>query len=142
MKITLAEYRPFDINKLTETTYTAVLFGNPCIVTRMSEDGDEVIEHEVDVYHSEILPVTSLQEAEEYVSGNFYKLLSELVMESDYRDRLKRKEEAELYLSSTDYRTLKAVRELPEVRSKLEELYPGELERNRVAAKDVRFTAR
>lgn len=138
MKITLAEYRPYDINKLSETAYTATLFGNPRVVARVDDDGLELIEHQVDVYHSEILPVSSLQEAENYVGGNFEKLLTDLVMESEYRERLKRKEEAEQYLSSTDYRTLKAVRELPEVQSKLEELYPGELDRNRAAASNAR----
>ena len=140
MKITLSQYRPFDINKLSESHYTATLFGNPRAVSRFEEDSTEVVEHEVDVYHSEILPVASLEEANDYMDANFEKLLSDLTIEEEYRARLKRKEEAEQYLNSTDYRTLKAVRELPEVQAKLEELYPGELDRNRSAAESVRVS--
>lgn len=137
MKITMSEYRPFEICKLTETTYFATLFGSPSAKTIIEEGNEERVVHEVDVLRSEILPVSSLEEAEEYVGQNYEALLADLYLEERYHERLRKREEAEQYLRSTDYRTLKAVRELPEIASKLEELYPGELERNRKAAEAV-----
>jgi len=134
MKITLRTYRPFDINKLAHERYTATLFGNPVSVSRVEEDGTPIVEHEVDVFRSHLLPVKTLDEASAYVESNFGDLLAELTSEEIIQEKLKAKEEAERYLQSTDYRTLKAIRELPEVQAKLEELYPGELERNRQAA--------
>lgn len=138
MKITLRTYRPFDINKLAENVYTATLFGNPIPKTHIEEDGTESVEHEVDVYRSEILPAESLEEASEYVQQNFDAMVIDLSTEESYQKKLKAKEEAEQYLKSTDYRTLKAVREIPEVRAKLEELYPGEIDRNIKAAETAK----
>lgn len=138
MRITMGTYRPFDINKLADGVYTATLFGYPKVVSRIDEKGAEITEHEVDVFRSGILPAASLMEANAYVEQHFESMLTDLAAEEAYHLKLKEKEEAEQYLNSTDYRTLKAVRELPEVRAKLEELYPGEIERNRAAAEAVK----
>lgn len=135
MKITMQTYRPFEINKLAEGVYTATIFGNPIAVPRFEEDGTERLEHEVEVFHTDKLPVSSLDEAETYVQNNFQPMLTDLIADRNFHLKLKQQEEASQYLRSTDYRTLKAVRELPEVQAKLEELYPGEIERNRKAAK-------
>lgn len=137
MKITMHEYRPFEICKLTEQAYSATLFGSPVSKTIIEEDGTEAIVHEVDVLRSGVLPVSTLEEAEQYLEQNFESILAELYADDLYHKKLQQKEEAEQYLKSTDYRTLKAVREIPEIRQKLEELYPGEVERNRAAAEAV-----
>ena len=105
---------------------------------RLEEDGTKTIEHEVTVLHSGVLPVSSLADAEEYMDIHYEAIIASLKIEQEYQERLRRKEEAEQYLSATDYRTLKAVREIPEIAAKLEEMYPGELERNRDAAEKAR----
>jgi len=138
MRITMGTYRPFDINKLADGVYTATLFGYPKMISRQDEEGTEILEHEVEVLRSGILPAASLEEAAAYMEQHFESMLTDLAAEEAYHLKLKEKEEAEQYLKSTDYRTLKAVRELPEVRAKLEELYPGEIERNRAAAEAAR----
>lgn len=137
MKITMSEYRPFDINRLAEGVYTATLFGYPKPITKTEEDGSEIVEHQVDVYRTEVLPASTNEEATVYVEDHFDSLLADLSADELFQKKLKAKQEAEQYLKSTDYRTLKAVRELPEVQAKLEELYPGEIERNRRAAKEA-----
>lgn len=134
MKITMQTYRPFEVNKLADGVYTATIFGNPVAVSRFEEDGTERFEHEVEVFHTDKLPVSSLEEAEAFVQDNFQSILTDLIVDRNFHQKLKQQEEASQYLRSTDYRTLKAVRELPEVQAKLEELYPGEMERNRKAA--------
>lgn len=138
MRITMGTYRPFGINKLADGVYTATLFGYPKMISRQDEEGNEILEHEVEVFRSGILPAASLEEANAYMEQHFESMLTDLAAEEAYHLKLKEKEEAEQYLRSTDYRTLKAVRELPEVRAKLEELYPGEIERNRAAAEAVK----
>ncbi len=138
MKITMQNYRQFDINKLSEKAFSATLFGNPKEVIKTEEEGAEVIEYEVDVYRTGILPLSTEEEARAYITNNFVSILYDLITEKEFNDRLKKKAEAGQYLNSTDYRTLKAIRELPDVQAKLEELYPGELERNRAAAENAR----
>jgi len=135
MRITIQPYRAYDINQLSERSYTATLFGDPKIVERLEEDGTKTIEHEVTVLHSGLLPVSSISEAHDYMELHYSDLLLSLSIEAALKERLKLKEESEQYLKATDYRTLKAVREIPEIAAKLEELYPGELERNIAAAK-------
>lgn len=138
MRITIQPYRAYDINKLTEKAYSATIFADPKIVERIEEDGSEIVEHEVTVLHSGVLPVSSLADAEEYMGIHYDAIIATLKIEQEYQERLRRKEEAEQYLSATDYRTLKAVREIPEIAAKLEEMYPGELDRNRSAVKNAR----
>ncbi len=138
MKITLRDYRPFDINKLADGVYTATLFANPVPKAHFEEDGTETVEHEVDVYRSDILPVSNLEDATGYVQQRFDALCQDLSAEEDFQQKIKAKEEAEQYLRNTDYRTLKAVREIAEVREKLEQMYPGEIERNNNAVLAVR----
>ncbi|WP_320130241.1 hypothetical protein [uncultured Sphaerochaeta sp.] len=89
------------------------------------KEKEGTVEYEGDIYFTNPISFASPEAAAEYVKTNYQLIIDACEKEEQRSINDIAIKDAHRFLDTTDYRTLKAVGELPEVKAILEERYPG-----------------